>query len=168
MRLSQTLQDAYNEQINLEYESMYAYAQMSAYCTRENFPGFAHWMRIQAAEEHGHALKFTDFVLDRGGAVILQAVAAPASSFASPLAAFEAALGHEQRVSAAIQGLFAKANGEQDFGSFPLLQWFIAEQIEEESSVDLIVERLRMAGDSPSAILMLDTELATRPMPPTV
>jgi ferritin len=117
---------------------------------------------VQAAEEHAHALKFTDFLLDRGGVLVLDAVAAPATGFATPLAAFEAALAHEQRVSAAIQQLYEKANAENDFASYPLLQWFMGEQIEEESSVDLIVERLRMAGDNPGAILMLDSELGAR------
>jgi ferritin len=162
MKLNQALEQAYNDQIRLEYESMYAYAQLSAHFHARNYPGFASWMRIQAAEEHTHALKFTDFVLERDGNVILQPIAAPEPGFSTPLAAFEAALAHEQRVSAAIQQLYAKAAADNDYASFPLLQWFIGEQIEEESSVSLIVERLRMAGDSPTALLMLDRELGAR------
>ena len=162
MKLSPVLQQAYNDQINLEYTSMYAYAQLSAYCSEHNLPGFSHWMRVQAAAEHQHVLKFTDFLLDRGGSLSLQPIAAPAADFASPLAAFEVALAHEQHVSAAIQDLYTKAEAERDYASYPLLQWFIAEQIEEESSVGLIVERLRMAGENSSAILMLDRELAAR------
>ena len=162
MKLSESLAGAYNDQIRLEYESMYAYAQLSNWFHARNFPGFAHWMREQAAEEHAHALKFTDFVLDRGGEVRLQPVAAPHAEFASPLAAFEAALAHEQAVSAAIQALYSRATEESDYASFPLLQWFVGEQIEEESTVGLIVERVRMAGDNPATLLMLDRELGER------
>ncbi|MGE0227591.1 MAG: ferritin [Dehalococcoidia bacterium] len=162
MKLSPALQQAYNDQINLEYASMYAYAQLSAYCAERNLPGFAHWMRVQASEEHEHALKFTDFLLDRGGSLTLQPIAAPSTGFNSALEAFELALAHEEHVSAAIQALYTSAEAERDYASYPLLQWFIAEQIEEESSVGLIVERLRMAGDNSSAVLMLDRELAAR------
>lgn len=162
MKLSQALQQAFNDQVNLEYASMYAYEQLSAFCAERNLPGFAHWMRAQAAEELQHARRFTDFLLDRGGSVTLQAVPAPASGIDSALAAFEDALSHEQQVSAAIQDLYRMAEAEKDYASYPLLQWFITEQIEEESSVGLIVERLRMAADNSSAVLMLDRELAAR------
>ncbi len=162
MKLGEDLVRAYNDQIRIEYESMYAYEQMSAYFHNRNLTGFASWMRVQAREEHSHALKFTDFVLDRGGMVTLQAVAAPAESFTTPLSVFEAALHHEEFVSAAIERLYSLATEGHDFASYPLLQWFVNEQIEEESTVGLIVERLRMAGDDPSSLLILDRELGTR------
>jgi len=163
VKLNSTLETAFNDQIRLEYESMYAYAQMSAYFHERNLQGFGQWMRAQAAEEHAHALKFTDFVLDRGGSVQLKDVPAPTATFTTPLSVFEAALGHEQRVSAAIANLYQQAVAESDFASYPLLQWFINEQIEEESSVGLIVERIRMAGENGAALLMLDRELGARP-----
>ncbi|MDA0301113.1 MAG: ferritin [Chloroflexi bacterium] len=162
MKLSGTMQAAFNEQIRLEYESMYAYQQMSAFCHEQNLQGFGLWMRAQAAEELTHALKFTDFVLDRGSSVQLKDVPASSATFTTPLSVFEAALGHEQRVSAAIEALYRQAVQESDFASQPLLQWFINEQIEEESSVGLIVERIRMAGDNGAALLMLDRELGAR------
>ncbi len=162
MKLGDDLVRAYNEQIRIEYESMYAYEQMSAHFHNRNLTGFASWMRVQAREEHSHALKFTDFVLDRGGAVTLQAIAAPSEQFTSPLSVFGAALRHEEFVSAAIEQLYSLATEARDFASYPLLQWFVNEQIEEESTVGLVVERLRMAGDDPSSLLMLDRELGTR------
>ncbi len=162
MQLSQTLNDAFNTQIQLEYASMYAYEQLAASCHVQNYTGFAHWMRVQASEERVHALKFTDFVLDRGGSVRLQGIAAPQSDLSTPLAVFEASLAHEQIVSAAIEALYEKVTTEKDFASYPLLQWFMNEQIEEESSVNLVVHRLRMAEGNPASLLMLDHELGTR------
>jgi ferritin len=162
MKLSSTMQAAFNDQIRLEYESMYAYQQMSAFCHEQNLQGFGQWMRAQAAEELAHALKFTDFVLDRGSSVQLKDVPAPSATFTTPLSVFEAALGHEQRVSAAIDALYRQAIQENDFASHPLLQWFISEQIEEESSVGLIVERIRMAGDNGAALLMRERALGAR------
>jgi len=162
VKFSDELVRAYNDQIRIEYESMYAYEQMSAYFHNRNLTGFASWMRVQAREEHMHALKFTDFVLDRGGVVTLQAIATPAEEFTTPLSVFEAALRHEEYVSAAIERLYSLAAEARDFASYPLLQWFVSEQIEEESSVGLIVEQLRMAGNDPSSLLMLDRELGGR------
>jgi ferritin len=162
VKISDDLAKAYNDQIRIEYESMYAYEQMSAYFHNRNLTGFAAWMRVQAREEHSHALKFTDFLLDRGGVVTLQAIAAPSESLTTPLSVFEAALRHEEHVSAAIGRLYSMATDTRDFASYPLLQWFVNEQIEEESMVGLIVERLRMAGDDPSSLLILDRELGSR------
>lgn len=162
MKLSDGLVTAFNDQIRIEYESMYAYEQMSAFFHNQNLAGFAAWMRAQAREEHAHALRFTDFVLDRGGTVTLQTIAAPTEQFTTPLSVFEAALRHEESVSAAIERLYATATDARDFASYPLLQWFVSEQIEEESTVGLIVEQIRLAADSPTALLMLDRELGQR------
>lgn len=163
MKLSDTLCDAYNTQIQLEFESAFVYLQMAADFEHRNMTGFASWMRTQAGEEQTHAMKFLDFVLDRGGAVQLRGVPASPVTPATPLEAFEVALRHEQRVSKAISDLYAAAFKEQDFASLPLLQWFVNEQIEEESTVSKIVERLRMVGDDGTGLLFLDRELGQRP-----
>jgi len=163
MNLSDTLCDAYNAQIQLEFESSFVYLQMAADFEHRNMTGFASWMRSQAAEEHTHAMKFLDFVLDRGGAVNLRAIPASPATPATALAAFEVALRHEQRVSRAISDLYAAALKEQDFASLPLLQWFVNEQIEEEATVSKIVERLRMVGDDGTGLLFMDRELGQRP-----
>lgn len=162
MHLSAKLETAFNDQIHLEFESAYVYLQLGADFEARNLHGFAHWMRAQSQEEWGHAMKFTTFVLDRGGSVRLQAIAAPESGFASPLAAFERALAHEQRVSKAIHDLYASALAESDFASLPLLQWFVDEQVEEERMVGDIVERLKMIGEDPTGLLFVDRELGSR------
>lgn len=162
MQLSRSLEKVYNDQIKLEFESVYAYLQLSADMERANFPGFAHWMQLQATEEWSHATKFTRFVLDRGGSVTLQPIEAPQSGVNAPLKAFELALQHEIRVTAAIHDLYRLATSEGDYASLPLLQWFVSEQVEEESSVGLIVERLRMVGEAPAGMLLLDRDLGSR------
>ena len=162
MAISKSLEAAFNDQINLELASSYAYLQMAAFLDEENLPGMSAWMRMQAEEERVHAMKFFDFVLEREGHVELSAIAAPGLSLSPAHAAYEASLAHEQKVTAAINVLYALATDERDFASYPLLNWFVEEQIEEESTVSLIVEQLRMIGEDRTALLMLDRELGAR------
>lgn len=160
--LSNTLQQALNDQIRKEFHSSYLYLSMAAYFEAENLPGMAHWMRLQADEEREHAMKIYDFVLDRGGRVTLQAIEAPPADFSSPLAVFEAAYGHEQKVTKSIHDLYALAVKEGDYPTQVMLQWFIDEQVEEEKNASLVVAQLRMIGDSAAALLMLDQQLGQR------
>lgn len=160
--MSDRLADAFNEQITLELASSHGYLQLAAYFADTSLSGFESWMRAQADEERLHALKFFDFVLDRGNLVRLGDIAAPSSVPTSALEAFEAALASEQAVTASIQRLHALAREEQDGASYPLLEWFLTEQVEEEATVGEIVDQLRFADGSPAAILMLDREHAGR------
>lgn len=162
MSLSPSLEAAFNSQIHIEFDSVYAYLQLSADFKERNLDGFSTWMHLQSQEEWEHAMKFTDFVLSRGGSVRLQAIEAPKSGFAAPIEAFERALAHEQRVTKSIHDLYARAMAESDFASLPLLQWFVNEQVEEEATVAGIVERLRMVGAEPTGLLFMDRELAAR------
>jgi ferritin len=160
--LGKTLQDAMNEQIKNELYSAYLYLSMSAYCEAANLPGFAHWMRMQAEEEVSHAMKFYQFIHERGGRVVLQAIDQPPVEFQSPLNAFEQTLEHEQKVTAMIHDLYTLAAQEKDYASQAFLQWFVTEQVEEEDSATQIVETLKMIGDKGHALLMLDRELGRR------
>ena len=162
MQLSAELTRAYNDQIQLEFESSFAYLQMGADFELRSLPGMASWMRQQSSEEHGHAMKFIQFVLDRGARLELKSLGAPPPTPDSVVSTFETALGHEQRVTKAIHSLYAKALSEQDFSSLPLLQWFVNEQVEEENTVSTILDRLRMVGDDRTGLLFLDKELSTR------
>jgi len=160
--MSDQLAKAYNDQITLEFSSSHAYLQLAAYFADRSLTGFEAWMRGQAAEEREHALKFFDFVLDRGNQIALGAIDAPGQPPGSALEAFEIALSHEQRVTASITALLGLAQEEADGASYPILQWFLTEQVEEESSVGEIVDQLRFADGNPAAVLMLDREYATR------
>jgi len=156
------MEKALNEQINEELYSSYLYLAMSAWFESQNLPGFASWMKVQAGEENGHAMKFFGFIHERRGRVVLQAIQEPAQEWKSPLAAFEAALEHEQHITACIDKLMNLALAEKDHATAGLLQWFVKEQVEEESSADRIVQMLKMAAGAPGALFMLDHHLGER------
>lgn len=160
--LSKKVQSALNEQIQMELSSAYAYLAMAAYFEEANFGGFAKWMKVQAQEELGHAMKFFDHIQSMSGSVELGAVAKPARNWKSPLAAFETALGHEERVTKAIYSLVDLAAKERDHATDVFLNWFVTEQVEEEKTANDAVLKLRLAGDSSAALLMLDREFGSR------
>jgi ferritin len=160
--MTDRLAAAYSDQITMELTSSIAYLQISAWFEQADLQGMATWMRIQSEEERLHALRFIDFVLDRGNACVIGQVPAPAHEFASARACFEAALGHERNVSAAIRNLYKLASEEGDVESFTLLEWFLNEQIEEESTVEKILGQLGHVGNDGPALLLLDRELGAR------
>lgn len=160
--LKEKLLKALNDQLNREYYSAYIYLSMAAHAESVNLPGFASWMRLQYDEEIAHALKFFDFIHDRGGKVVLQAIDKPPSKFKSPLDLFEKTLEHERHVSQKIRDIYALAVKENDYESQVFLQWFITEQIEEEKTADDIIQTLKRAGDDGHALLMIDRELGQR------
>lgn len=151
-----------NEQITKEFAAAYLYLSMAVYFERNNLPGFAHWMRMQYQEETGHALRLFDYLLDRGAAVELAEIPKPPAKFKGPLDVLERALAHEEKVTASINGLYELAEKAKDYPTQIQLQWFIAEQVEEEKTFGELVARLRMAGDSGSALFFIDRELAGR------
>jgi len=160
--INDKMQKALNEQLNVELYSAYLYLAMAAWFQGKNLLGFAHWLEVQAKEELGHAMKFYHFLNERSGRVALKAVDAPAAEWSNPRAAFEDAYKHEQKVTGLIHGLVEKALAEKDFASEVFLEWFVTEQVEEESSTSEIVEKLKMAGDAANVLLMLDGVLGKR------
>ena len=160
--MNAAVQGAFNEQIKHELFSGYLYLSMSAHFDHENFPGFAHWMRVQAQEELAHALRLFDYVLRRGGRVELHGIEAPTTDFGPPLSLFESVLKHERAVTGMIHALFELAGKEGDWAAQQELQWFIAEQVEEENSAATARDQVRMAGDDQAALLMLDQQLGSR------
>lgn len=160
--INEKIQEAFNKQINAELYSSYLYLSMSAYFESMNLPGFAHWMRCQAQEEVVHAMKFYDYLNERGGNVKLTAIDAPPAAWNSPLHAFEDAYSHEQKVTGLINGLVDLAVQEKDHASTNFLQWFVAEQVEEEDSADKVVQSLKLAGNQGGGMFMIDRELGQR------
>ncbi len=154
--------NALNDQLNHELYAAYLYLSMAAYLEQNNLPGFGHWMKVQSQEEVGHAMKFYNFILDRGGKVTLKTVAQPPAEFDSPLDIFKKALAHEQKVTGLINKLYELALSEKDYPAQVMLQWFIDEQVEEEKSASEIIAKLEMIGDSKSSLLYLDSELGKR------
>ena len=160
--LSNAVEKAINDQIKNELYSAYLYLSMSAYLESANLPGMARWMRLQSDEEMSHAMKFFDYVYDRGGRVVLQAIDQPPAEFGSPLDVFEKALAHEKKVTGMINQIYDLAVKENDYPSQIELQWFITEQVEEEKSAGDIVELLKVIGDHGPSIIMVDTQLGAR------
>ena len=162
MVLDERLEAALNAQVTMEFGAAYSYFSMSAWFEAEGLPGMAQWMRSQAAEELTHAEKFYQFILDRGGRIDLGTIEAPQADFATSIDVFNKSLEQEQAVTTSINNLYAMAVELKDFASLPLLDWFVAEQVEEESNVRQILDDLDRAGDAGHTILMLDRELGTR------
>jgi ferritin len=160
--ISKKMQDALNGQINAELYSAYLYSAMEAYFHSLNFQGFANWMRVQTQEEEIHARKIYDFITDRGGRVTLDGIDKPPAEWKSPLAVFEAAYKHEQKVTGLINGLVELAAKENDHATGIFLQWFVTEQVEEEKNASEIVGKLQAIKDSAGSMYMLDKELGKR------
>ncbi len=160
--IKEKMQNALNNQINLELYSAYLYLSMSAYFESINLKGFANWMKVQAQEELNHAMKFYDHINERGGKMTLKAVEAPKTEWKSPLDAFEDTYKHEQKITSIINKLVDLSESENDYPSKSLLQWFVDEQVEEEASADEIVKKLKLIKESPNGLLMLDSILSKR------
>ena len=160
--ITQSVQNAINEQIKNELYSAYLYLSMSAHFEANNLPGFAKWMRIQSQEELEHALRLFDHLNERGGRVTLSAIPQPNSEWKSTLEVFNQVLEHEQNVTALIHRLYETALAEKDYASQVMLQWFIDEQVEEEKNANEIVEQLKLIDAHGTAVLMLDHRLGKR------
>jgi ferritin len=156
------MQQALNKQITAELHSSYLYLAMAAHFEADNWRGLAHWMRLQAKEEHEHAMKIFDHVLERGGRVTLEAIDAPPGKWTTPLSVFQAVHAHEIKVTGLIHALAELAAQESDHAAGVFLQWFVNEQVEEEAAAALIVEKLKRIGDSTNGLFMLDHELGER------
>ncbi|MEJ5242094.1 MAG: ferritin [Desulfomicrobiaceae bacterium] len=164
--LSAKIQKAFNEQINAELYSSYLYLAMAAYLHEANLPGFAHWMNIQAQEELFHAMKFYNYVVERGGRVELEVIAKPPVSWDGPLDVLLATQKHEAMVTARINDLMDLVIAEKDHASVSFLRWFVDEQVEEEDSVQTLVQRLKLIGSDGGALYLMDRDLATRVFTP--
>ncbi|EPR37586.1 Ferritin Dps family protein [Desulfovibrio sp. X2] len=159
--LHKDIEKAINDQIKWEFWSGYLYLSMSSWFASKGLAGFAGWMKNQSGEELFHAMKMFDYVNERGGHAVLQTVDAPPSEWKSVLDALKTGLAHEGEVTARINALVDTAVKHKDHATSNFLQWFVAEQVEEEASFSDVVNKLELVGDG-SALYMLDKELATR------
>lgn len=164
--ISTKMEEALNGQMNAEMYSAYLYLSMESYFKLLNLNGFANWMRIQNQEEQFHAMKFYDYIIERGGRVTLRKIEAPPSNWDSPLAVFEATLEHERKVTGLINDLVHLAREEEDNASEVFLQWFVNEQVEEEDNVSTVLGQLKLIKESPQALFMLDKEMGQRVFTP--
>lgn len=160
--LNQKIEEALNAQINAEMWSAYLYLSMAAYCHSQGNPGMGKWFEVQFQEEQDHAKIFFNYVISRGGNVVLKPIEAVPTTWNSVLEVFESTLEHEQKVTALINNLFAITAAENDYATQCMLKWFIDEQVEEEETAQNIIDNLKMIKDNGYGLYMLDKELGAR------
>lgn len=163
--ITESLAAALNKQVENELYSAHIYLAMSSWFDSQGLPGCASWMRMQYQEEVIHGLKIFDYVNDAGGTAVVPALDAPPREWSTPIDAFSQAYEHEQKVTGMINDLYDLAGSERDHAASVMLQWFITEQVEEESTVSLIVDQLKLIGDDRAALLVLDQQLGARVAP---
>jgi ferritin len=164
--ISQKVQEAINGQIQAEMYSANLYLAMSVYCESKSLKGFANWLKVQYQEEMSHATKFITYLLDRNGKVRIATIDAPPSEFGTLSELFGKVLDHEQHVTQLIGKVYEVAVAEKDFAAQIFLQWFINEQVEEESNASEVIDKLAVIGEKTADILYLDKELSTRTFVP--
>ncbi|MDP2303105.1 MAG: ferritin [Ignavibacteria bacterium] len=160
--IKSSLENAINNQINTEFYSSYLYLSMSAYFEAKSFSGFAKWMVIQAQEEYTHAMKFYTYLIQKGGLVKLSQIDEPKQEWKSLIDVFEDTYEHEQKVTASINAIVDLALQEKDHATVSFLNWFVTEQVEEEATVQKIVDDLKLIGDNNNGLFMMDRELGQR------
>lgn len=160
--VSKKMIDALNNHMNEEFYSSYLYLAMAAHFEDKNLNGFANWFKLQSQEEYGHAMKFYGYINQVRGKVSLKAISAPKSSWKSIMEAFKQTFDHEKHITGLINKLVGQAMQEKDYATNNFLQWFVTEQVEEEATVEEIINKLEMIGDAKSGLFMLDRELGSR------
>lgn len=160
--MNKKIEEAINAQINAEMWSAYLYLSMAAQCHDLGLAGMANWFEIQFKEEQDHAQIFYNYILSRGGRVVLKPIDAVETEWKDALAMFEKTLEHEKVVTNLINNLYALAVKEKDYATQTMLQWFIDEQVEEEENARTLIDALKMINGNGYGLYMLDKELAAR------
>ena len=158
--ITKLVEKAINEQIKREEHSSRVYLAMASWAENNGLPGAADWLYAQTEEERIHMLKLVHYVNDRGGTAVIPALDAPDARFKSLLDVFQTVLKHEEYISESINKLFAVCMKEADFTTANYLQWYINEQIEEESTVRNILDQINLAGTEKGGLFMMDKEFA--------
>jgi ferritin len=160
--ISETLQNAINEQIKAELDSSYLYLAMAAWCESISLKGFAKWFEKQANEENAHAKRFYEYLVERGGRVILKGLDTPPADFGTMEKAFQQTLDHERVVTGRINKIYEMARNEKDFATQEMLNWFVKEQVEEEATAEEMLAQTKMAEGRPGNLLYLDRHAGKR------
>jgi ferritin len=163
--LSEKMGSALNEQVNAELYSSYLYWSMAAHLDSLDYPGMAHYMEVQAKEELMHAVKLYRYIIDQGGKASMKTIDMPPASWDSVLEVMENVLEHEKKVTSLINNLVDIAIEQKDHATNNFLQWFVAEQVEEESNASGVLVKAKRSSGSMQALMMLDSELGQRVAP---
>ena len=162
MKLSERLEKALNKQVNMEMHAAYLYKGMEQYFKENGYAQYAHFFNEHVKEELKHANDFESFIEDVDGHVEFFSIEGVVTEYASPKAAFDAAMEHEKEISASIIGILEIAIEEKHYAAENFLRTYVDEQVEEEASADEVVQNLKLAQGAPGALFMLDRELGTR------
>ncbi len=149
------------DQINFEFESSYLYLSMSTWAADNGYPGTAKWMDKQAEEEISHGKKMMHFLQEVNERVLLKPIAGVPTDFPGFMDLFKLSLEHEKKVTARINALYEAALAEKNYPMANLYNWFINEQLEEESTLVDIITRLEKVP-TPIGIMMMDDRLGNR------
>lgn len=162
MKISKKMQDAINVQMKNEYDNAFLYLSIASWFEQKSLKGFAHWNFVQYEEEQEHALKFYNYLIERQGEAIVDAVAKPQKDWNSVIDVFKDILAKEKETTENIYKLYEIALEEKDYTTQGFLKWYLDEQVEEEDNASTILEKLEMIGDSKAALVLLDKELSER------
>ena len=157
--ISKNVEKAINEQILKEEFSSRLYLQMASWCEVNGFGGAANFLYAQAEEEREHMLKFVHYLNDRGGYSLLADIEKPSYEYKDITDIFEQVMKHEQYITASINDVYEVTLTEKDYTSGTFLQWFINEQIEEESTMSTINDKIKMVGNDKAGYFHIDKEL---------
>ncbi len=166
--LSERLTKKLNEQVVKEFYSAYLYLSIEGYLASLNLPGFANWFHVQVQEERDHAMLIFNYLIKVGGQIVLGAIDAPPSDFATIGDALKLTYEHELVVTKSIYDILDIALEEKDHKTTAFLQWFVNEQTEEEENADNNVKRFNLVGNDGRGILMMDAEMAARVYTPAI
>jgi ferritin len=144
--LKKKVEDICNRQVEREGYSSNLYLAMASWAETNGLAGVADWLYAQAEEEKGHMLKFIKYINERGGKAAIPSFKKPPSEYKNVEELFNEVLKHEQFVTSSINEIVDLTLSEKDYSTHNFLQWFVTEQVEEESSVQVIIDKLRLGG----------------------
>jgi ferritin len=158
--IKEAVEKAIVNQIKNEEHSSRLYLAMASWCQVKGYPGAAAFLYKQTDEERMHQLKFVHYLNDRAGYSKLLALDNPTSEYESLLDIFEKVMTHEEFITASINDLYEVALNNKDYTTGNFLQWFINEQIEEESTMHSILDKMKLAGNESGGLFLIDKELS--------
>lgn len=157
--ISKKVEEAINVQIMKEEHSSRIYMAMASWCETNGYRGAADFLYKQSDEERMHMLKFIKFVNDRGGYAVLSPLETPPAKYKSLRDVFDHVLSHEEFITASINQVYEVSLKEKDYTTGNFMQWYISEQIEEESTVHGILDQMKLLGDDKAGMFHIDKEL---------
>ena len=160
--INKEIETILNEQINKEFYSAYLYLAISAYFEELGYSGFANWAKVQAREEVDHGMRIFDHIIDRDGEVNLLQIKSPDVELSNPFQVFNLIYEHEKKVTSSIDAIKADSDNTCDFATRQFIDWYVAEQVEEEKQVRDIIDQLKLYGEDKGAMYHIDMDLGNR------